>query len=182
MCQFDHEYESLYDFSELTTVTELSEQTFVPRGWTALYDAIGKQIIETGKKLKDMEEEDRPEKVIFVILTDGEENQSKEFRGEQGRQAIQQMITHQTEKYSWAFMFLGANIDAEKVGATLGIDRDFSATFGATAKGVETTFDIMSAKLGGMRREAGPLYCMGKKTPVAMAASYSAEDKAAMNQ
>ena len=175
-CQFDDEYEVVHDFVNVKDVPELTDATFQPRGWTAMYDAIGRQIVETGNKLGALSEDQRPDKIIFVVLTDGAENRSREYNGSK----VKEMITHQTEKYGWAFMFLGANINAEAVGSSLGIDADFTSTFATSAAGMESTFDLLAAKTAGMRRSAGPLYCMGKKTPIAAAYSYTAEDKAQM--
>lgn len=176
LCQFDHEYESLYDFSQIGKVSKLTDETFVPRGWTALYDAIARQIIETGKSLKAMTEDKRPEKVIFVILTDGEENKSIEYAGEKGRLAIQDMIKHQTEKYSWEFLFLGANINAELVGGSLGIKLGNSMTFACNADGVDGAFGAVSKGMTTLRSMSKFDY--DASVASATYASFSAEDKA----
>ena len=88
LVQFDNEYEIIHDFVSLKKSKNLTEKTFVPRGMTALYDAIGRTINSVGQKLADMSEEDRPERVIFVVLTDGEENSSKEFHRDQINEII----------------------------------------------------------------------------------------------
>lgn len=80
----------------------------VPRGNTALYDAVGMSITDTGEYLAAMAEAERPDKVIFIVQTDGEENSSKDWHLEQ----IQNIINHQTEKYSWEFIYLGMGTDA----------------------------------------------------------------------
>lgn len=90
---------------------------FSPRGWTALYDAIGKTMIEVGNRLNKTPENERPDKVVMCIVTDGGENASKEFHGDK----IKEMIQHQTDKYQWDFVYLGANQDAFQVGGSIGI-------------------------------------------------------------
>lgn len=89
-----------------------------PRGSTALYDAICKTINETGEKLSSLNENDRPNKVVFVIMTDGDENSSRFYN----RQAAKDSITHQEQKYNWKFIYLGANQDAFQVGNAVGFN------------------------------------------------------------
>ena len=86
-------------------------------GRTALNDAVCQAIDETGKKLASMREEERPSKVLFVILTDGEENASRSFTNRDVKKRIQ----HQTDVYKWGFVFLGANQDAFATGQEMGI-------------------------------------------------------------
>lgn len=131
LVQFDDQYEVVHDAVPLEKVEPLDDKTFVPRGWTALLDALGRSINSTGARLAAMKEEDRPKKVIFVIVTDGLENRSKEFKHKQ----IMEMIEHQSEKYSWDFIYLGANQDAIKVGNSLGIATSDSMTYAATSSG-----------------------------------------------
>lgn len=147
LCQFDDKYEIDYSFKNIKEVEKLTRATFQPRGWTAMYDAIGRQIVETGEKLASLPEDQRPEKVLFVILTDGQENSSKEFV----RTKINEMIKHQNETYQWEFIFLGANIDAESVGTTLGIKAGNSMTFACNSTSVADSFGTMSKSVGGYR-------------------------------
>lgn len=116
--QFNDSYELIYPFANLQTVEPLTRETFVPSGSTALLDAIGKCINETGKHLAAMPESARPEKVIFTILTDGQENSSRAFTLAQ----INSMITHQQEVYKWVFIFLAANQDAFTSATRLGVN------------------------------------------------------------
>lgn len=88
----------------------------VPRNMTALYDAIGITVNAVGKRLSELAESDRPDKVVFVIMTDGLENNSREFKADQ----IKNMIIHQETKYNWKFIYLGANQDAFAVGNSIG--------------------------------------------------------------
>ena len=105
LVQFDTEYEFLH---EGVPISQVPEYKLVPRGMTALLDAVGRAINETGERLSKMKEQDRPGLVIFVVMTDGLENSSKEF----SKDLIKEMIKRQQEKYNWHFTFLGANQDA----------------------------------------------------------------------
>lgn len=104
-----------------------------PGGRTALHDAIAVGIIKTGRHLHWMPEAERPATVIFVILTDGEENASREYNAAQ----VREMIGIQREKYNWSFVFLAANQDAVLAGGQLGVAADAAMTF--TAEGAQTT-------------------------------------------
>lgn len=136
LMQFDTEFQLVHSGKKLSDVPALTHETFVPRGFTALLDAIGKTINETGRRLADMPEEQRPGKVIFVIVTDGEENSSHEFR----QQQIHDMIESQRTKYSWEFVFLGANQDAIKTAATMGMPARSSMTYASNTMGTAAAF------------------------------------------
>lgn len=136
LMQFDDIHETLYEGKPLKDVTALSADTFVPRGSTALLDAIGRTINATGKRLSAIPEEQRPAKVIFVILTDGGENASKEFT----RQQVFDMIKLQRETYKWDFVFLGANQDAIQTGAALGVAAGSSMTYASNSAGTKRAF------------------------------------------
>jgi uncharacterized protein YegL len=120
---------SVYTFNSLVEKTEsfvdvVNNVIKLPRfasGGTALFDAIGYALNTEGAALSNMAEDQRPSKVIVTILTDGDENASKEFRGEQGRLKIKEMLEHQQSKYSWEVIFMGANIDAQQTSASIGI-------------------------------------------------------------
>ena len=134
-------------FVPINCVEELGLHNYMPMGNTALYDAIGKMVIDTGLKLDSMDEDKKPEKVIFVILTDGEENASKEYKYD----TIKSMIEFQSKNYSWEFVFLGANLDAKAVGTGLGIKAGNSMTFAQNSQGIGSTFASMSCNLSGYR-------------------------------
>ena len=115
---------------------ELSERNYHPSGSTALLDAIGMTIDEVGKRLSDMPESDRPGKVLFCIITDGQENASTKYSGSK----IKEMIELQRNTYSWEFMYLGANQDAFAVSGGLGISPTYSANFVASAVGTRAMY------------------------------------------
>jgi uncharacterized protein YegL len=124
--------------------------TLQPRGMTAMLDAIGVTIKNLGAKLAAMDEADRPEKVLVVILTDGEENSSKEYT----YQTIKAMITEQTEVYSWEFLFLGANQDAVLAGSQIGISAGKSMSYAANGASVGNTFTTISKSSSAYRMSA----------------------------
>lgn len=114
---FDHEYLVPVDNQPLDKVEELTASTYVPRGSTALMDAIGRAITTVGERLAKTEEAQRPGQVVVVILTDGFENASQEYT----RTRVAEMIQHQQEKYNWRFVYLGVNVDAFKEASSLNI-------------------------------------------------------------
>ena len=114
LVQFDNEYEFVHSGIPIQRVSKFK---LAPRGSTALLDAVGRAVNETGARLAAMEESQRPGLVVFVIVTDGQENSSREFNRDQ----IRSMIEHQQTVYSWQFTFLAANQDAFAEGTSLGI-------------------------------------------------------------
>lgn len=153
LAQFDTEYEIVHQNINLKDVPPLSFLTFVPRGGTALLDAIGRTINAVGAELAALLEEQRPGKVFFVVLTDGAENSSREFN----RTKVFEMIKKQKETYSWEFIFLAANQDAISVGQTYGISRASSMTCNATSAGIKGTYDALSKKMGLSRSSNSPI-------------------------
>jgi uncharacterized protein YegL len=133
---FDNEYLKIYENKNLNEVETLTAETFIPRGMTALLDAVGRTINTVGERLSQTPEEDRPEKVMVCILTDGLENASTEFT----KNKIKEMITHQREKYSWEFAFLGANQDAFAEAGAIGISQVYTASFLSTEEGTRKAY------------------------------------------
>ena len=148
LVQFDDQYEVYLEAVDLGRVGHLDHTTYVPRGLTALYDAVGRAIIATGKRLAAMDEAERPQKVVFLIQTDGAENASRHCSGAQ----VRDMIRHQREKYAWEFVFLGATIDADSVAADLGIDQDRAMRYANSADGTRAAFASVSDNLARFRR------------------------------
>lgn len=128
---FDDEYILYHSGVGIKKVKPFDETTYVPRSMTALLDAIGKTANDVGERLSKTNEKDRPEKVLFVILTDGYENASKEFT----KQQIVDIIDHQREKYNWEFAFLAANQDAIQEGASYGLPGASCLSFAHTGAG-----------------------------------------------
>lgn len=146
--QFDDEYEIVHKYVSLQDMPFLTRATYQPRGWTALYDAIANTIIQVGKDLAALSEEERPGRVLFVIQTDGQENRSVEYKN---RDVIKKMIETQKNQYSWDFVFLGANIDAPAVANSIGIDLPNSMTYGHNRVGTASAFASMGSNVATYR-------------------------------
>ena len=133
---FDTEMDVLHDRVPLASVAPLTDKEYYARGCTALLDAIGGAIHHIGNVHKYAREEDRPEKTIFVITTDGYENASRKYTAER----IKQMIERQKDKYGWEFIFLGANIDAIETARNFGISEDRAANYVNDGEGIKTMY------------------------------------------
>lgn len=145
---FDNEMEVLHDRIPIQNVVPLTEKQYYARGSTALMDAIGRAIHHIGNVHKYAREEDRPEKTIFVITTDGYENDSHKYSIQQ----VQSMIKRQKEKYGWEFLFLGANIDAIKTAESIGIHSSRAANFIADEEGVNKMYKAQEMLLCDIRQ------------------------------
>jgi uncharacterized protein YegL len=141
LTQFDNKYDVVYASKPIAEVPPL---VLEPRGGTALLDAIGRTINETGVRLAAMPEEKRPSRVMIIIVTDGEENASQEYQGDKGRARILTMIKHQEETYKWDFIFLGANQDAIAAARAIGISASNAVTYEANADGAVALMDGLS--------------------------------------
>lgn len=127
LMQFDTEYEFVH---KAVPIESVPRYTLMPRGMTALLDAVGRAVNETGDRLNKMAEADKPGLVVFLIVTDGQENSSHEFKKAQ----IKEMIERQQKDYQWQFTFLGANQDAFAEAGSMGIAAASVANFvGAAA-------------------------------------------------
>jgi hypothetical protein len=138
---FDDKYEILHNGIDAGKAVLTGDEYFT-RGSTALLDAVGRTLNDVGKRLNETPEALRPGKVIFVITTDGLENASREF----GYDEVKRMITHQSEKYAWEFIFMGANIDVAKEGGRLGINIDCCENFAQSAEGLYCMFSEVDTK------------------------------------
>lgn len=133
---FDDQYEVLHDHVNLKDVKPLTDTEYFARGMTALLDATGRTINTIGERLAKTDESERPEQVIVVITTDGQENSSKEFTAEQ----IKTMVSTQENDYNWRFLFLGANIDAFAEGGNLGFAMHSTAQYDPSAVGTQVLY------------------------------------------
>jgi hypothetical protein len=146
---FDHEYEVICESQPLEYVSPLNSETYVPRGTTALLDAIGRTIDDLGIRLAKISDELRPGKVIIAILTDGLENASKDY----SKEKISQMIEHQRTKYSWEFIFLAANQDAIATAESIAIQAQDAMNFAASPAGTRVAFASLSADVSRRRSQ-----------------------------
>lgn len=150
LCTFNDDYRLVHDFVKVAGVPDLNTNTYKPNGSTALLDAMGETITEVGRKLSVMKEEDRPSKVIFLIITDGQENASHRFTKSQ----IRDMVKHQQSVYSWEFVFMGANIDAVTEGTALGISARNSVGYDATKGGTAKLYESISSNTRSYRGQS----------------------------
>lgn len=146
--QFDTEYEVVYAGKPLADVPKLDSQTFVPRGGTALLDAIGRTLNEQGQRIAA---DKWAELVIVCILTDGEENSSREFTRDQ----VKSMTSH-AETNGWKFVYLGANQDSFSVARDLGMKNAFTANYAANAAGAQSAYAATSMRVRSFRTGGAP--------------------------
>ena len=149
---FDDEYDVIHDAVDLNAVPPLNELTYIPRGTTALLDAVGRTLDSVGKRLSETPEPERPATVVVAILTDGMENASKQYTARD----VSQRIKHQREAYDWRFVFLAAGQDAFKTAEQLSIDAEDTTSFVASGDGVQKAYAAMSMSVADRRRPHGP--------------------------
>lgn len=147
LCTFNDDYSLIHDGAKLSSIPDLNSTSYKPSGGTALLDAMGTTIDSVGKKLASMKEEDRPSKVIFLIMTDGQENSSKRFTPSQ----IKAMVQHQKDVYNWEFVFMGANIDAITEGEALGISVQNTFNYIADSVGTKNLYKSVSENMSRYR-------------------------------
>ena len=145
---FNDEYLVPIDALPVAEVLPLDHETYVPRGSTALLDAIGRTTADFGARFAAMTEQERPSQVIVAILTDGLENSSQKYTW----QEIARVIKEQTEQYRWTFLFLGANQDAIATAAQMNIAAGNAATYVADTAGLHASSRTLTRKLRGLRR------------------------------
>ena len=147
---FDDESKVIHDRRPIQTIAPMTDRDYSVGGCTALLDAVGGAIHHIGNVHKYAREEDRPYKTLFVIITDGYENASREYTYDK----VNHMITRQQEKYGWEFMFLGANIDAAKEATKYGIKKEMAVNFVCDRKGTALNYDAVSDAICCMRNAA----------------------------
>lgn len=147
---FDNTYELLHDRIDIKAVSPITDKEYAVGGSTALLDAIGKTIHKIGTAQRNTAEDYRAEKVMFVIITDGEENSSREYTDVK----VKAQIERQKKEFGWEFIFLGANIDAIKTAGRYGISADRAARYLADKEGTNLNFSAMSAAVAEFRENA----------------------------
>ena len=150
---FDNESEVIHDRVDIQRIKPMTRNEYHVRGCTALLDAVGGTIHHIGNVHKYAREEDRPEKTLFVITTDGMENASRKYSYEK----LKAMIQRQKEKYGWEFLFLGANIDAAREASRFGISADRAANYHADSKGTNVIYETINEAITQVRCCAAPL-------------------------
>jgi len=128
---FDDNYELLYSRENISNVKKLTNKEYYARGCTALMDAVGKTIVEVEKKVPNNN------RVVFVIMTDGLENASREYN----KNMVKKMIKKHKK---WEFVFLGANIDSAAEGRSIGISKERTANFSQDGNSIDSVFRCAS--------------------------------------
>lgn len=144
---FDNHTDVIHDRVNIQKIEPMTRKEYYVRGCTALLDAVGGAIHHIGNVHKYAREEDRPEKTLFVITTDGMENASRRYSYEK----LKAMIERQKEKYGWEFIFLGANIDAAREAARFGIDEDRAVNYNADSVGTSVIYEAVSEAVCNVR-------------------------------
>lgn len=144
---FDTEYVIVHNGIPISDVPEMTEETYAPDGMTALHDAMCRSIDEVGKRLAATPEDERPERVIMVVMTDGRDNASQEYTHWQ----LKEKVKHQTDAYKWEFVFIGANIDAFDVGGQMGISHHNLANAHGSKKGLMAAMSVGSQAISNYR-------------------------------
>ena len=144
---FDHETLVLHDRIDLQSVNPLTDNDYQVRGCTALIDAIGSSIHHIANIHKYARPEDVPQNTMFVIMTDGMENASKQYSS----QKVKEMIEHEKKESGWEFLFIGANIDAVETAGHFGIDASRAVNYNADSEGTSVVYDALSDTVCFMR-------------------------------
>ena len=137
----------LHDRLDIREVEPMTRKDYIAGGSTALLDAIGQTIQDVQDRIDELDEKDRPAHVVVAITTDGEENASTHYTKER----VQKMVTHQTRGHGWEFLFLGANMDAIKEAATLGIT--YASNYVPDSIGTRTVYTAMDSAIKGIRTD-----------------------------
>jgi Mg-chelatase subunit ChlD len=130
--RFDTEYEEVFSARSIQDISE-DDLKINPRGGTALLDAMGQTLNTFERRFSETDKKDRPDKVLFLIITDGDENSSNEY----SKERVMGMIKTLERDHEWGFTFIGANQDAIRAGSSIGVSRSKSLNYDASALGVQ---------------------------------------------
>ena len=145
---FDTQFVTLHDRVNISKIEKMTRKDYCPGGGTALCDAVGNTVNRIKYAQQYLKEEDRPNKTMFVIITDGQENSSREFSSAK----VKQLITEQKQKHDWEFLFLGANMDAVETANTYGIDADRAVTYMSDIVGTTTAWNTLGVITSGFAK------------------------------
>lgn len=152
---FDDRVEFLHDRISLDKINPMTDKDYYVRGCTALLDAMGMAIHYVKKAQKHMNEEERPEKTLFIITTDGQENSSKKYTYDK----VKKMIEKRKVKGGWEFLFLGANIDAIEEANKFGIAKERAVNFKCDKKGTAINYRVLGETLSKVRSCSADVMC-----------------------
>lgn len=163
LIHFSTDYNVISDFAPLDKSEKLSRSNFIPEGGTALLDAMGKTLEEVKSKIHKMKENEKPSKVIFVFITDGEENSSKEYTKDRVFEMIADLKSEdRDDKIKWDFVFIGANQDAIQAGGSFGIRANASLTYDASSAGATMAFMSLSKGISSYRSVSDSEYAFSE--------------------
>ncbi|MCR5595575.1 MAG: VWA domain-containing protein [Lachnospiraceae bacterium] len=145
---FDDKIEILHDRRDLKSVETITDKEYFVRGCTALLDAVGGAIHHIGKVQKNMPKDERPEKTLFIITTDGMENASQKYSYDK----VKEMVEKKKNKNQWEFIFLGANIDAVEVAGRFGVAANRAVTYENDSEGTKINYGVMSKMVSCARK------------------------------
>jgi len=145
---FDDRSEVLYDRVPVGKIEPMNDKQYYVRGCTALLDAIGGAIHHISNVHKYAREEDRPEKTMMIITTDGMENASHQYTYDK----VKKMVEKVKEKDGWEFLFLGANIDAIEVAGRFGIEKERALNYECDSVGTRLNFSVLSNAVSAVRK------------------------------
>ena len=165
---FDDRTEVLHDRISLDSIRPMTEEEYYVRGCTALLDAVGGAIHHIGNIHKYAREEDRPEKTLFIITTDGQENSSKIYTYEK----VKKMVERQKERYGWEFLFLGANIDAVAEAGRFGIRPERAVNYQCDEIGTAVNYRALNKAVSRVRK------CAAHEMDMALASDWKEEIEA----
>ena len=137
----------LHDRVPLARMEPMTQRQYQVGGCTALLDAVGNAIRHIGNVHKYARAEERPQRTLFVITTDGLENASHAYSANQ----VRQMIRRQKERYGWEFLFLGANIDAVEAAGSIGIDPSRAVNYHSDPRGTRLNYEVLSDAITSVR-------------------------------
>ena len=145
---FDTTFKTLYDRVNISEIENMTTKDYCPGGGTALCDAVGDTINRIKYAQQYLKKDERPDKTMFVIITDGQENSSREFSSSK----VKELITEQKQKHDWEFLFLGANMDAVETANTYGIDADKAVTYMSDVIGTTTAWSALASITSGFAK------------------------------
>lgn len=144
---FSDKMQTVHDRVALKDIEKMTDKDYIPMGCTALYDAIGNTVAHITNIHRYIREEDVPANTVFVIITDGYENASREYT----HKKVKELVESKKEKDGWEFMFIGANIDAAATAETIGIGGNMAANYCADERGTGVVFEALAAPLAACR-------------------------------
>ncbi len=150
---FNHTSLVIHARVPIDKVEEITDEDYFVCGCTALLDAVGQAIHHISNIHKYARKEDVPEKTLFIITTDGMENASHNY----SYSAVKTMIEKKKKDFGWEFLFLGANIDSEKIGAKMGISADYTVDYDNTSEGTQLNYMVLDKAISYARRCDAPI-------------------------